>query len=57
LIYAIKFPEDLIGWLANLVLWIEMGVAVFAHSKANKMKSSIPTIVLLLLLSVVLVIA
>jgi len=57
LIYAVRFPEELIGWLANLVLWVAMGVAVFAHSKANKMKSSIPAIVLLLLLSVVLVIA
>ena len=57
LIYAVRFPEELIGWLANLVLWVAMGGAVFAHSKANKMKSSVPVIVLLLLLSVVLVIA
>ena len=57
LIYGVRFPEELIGWLANLVLWIEMGIAVFAFSKANKMKSSIPAIVLLLLLSVVIVIA
>ncbi len=57
LVYAIRYPEELIGWLANLVLWIAMGVAVYAHSKANKMKSAAPAIVLLVLLSVVLVIA
>ena len=56
LIYAIRYPEELIGWLAILVLWIAMGVAIYAHSKANKMKSSVPAIVLLVLLSVVLVI-
>jgi hypothetical protein len=33
-----------------------MGVAVYTHSKANKMKTSAPAVVLLLLLSVVLVI-
>jgi hypothetical protein len=33
-----------------------MGIAVYAHSKANKMKTSAPAVVLLLLLSVVLVI-
>jgi hypothetical protein len=33
-----------------------MGIAVFAHSKANKMKTAVPAVVLLLLLSVVLVI-
>ena len=56
LIYAIRYPDELIGWLAILVLWIAMGIAVFAHSKANKMKTSAPAVVLLLLLSVVLVI-
>lgn len=57
LIYAIRYPEELIGWLAILILWITMGVAVFAHSKANKMKSAAPAIILLVLLSAVLVIA
>jgi len=56
LIYAIRYPEELIGWLANLVLWIAMGVAIYTHSKANKMKSAIPAIVLLVLLSATLVI-
>ena len=56
LIYAIRYPEELLGWLAILVLWVAMGVAVYTHSKANKMKSSAPAIVLLVLLSVVLVI-
>ncbi|MFZ4064011.1 MAG: DoxX family protein [Candidatus Nanopelagicaceae bacterium] len=56
LIYAIRYPEELIGWLAILILWIAMGVAVYSHSKANKMKSSAPALVLLILLSVVLVI-
>jgi len=56
LIYAIRYPEELVGWLAILVLWIAMGVALYAHSKANKMKSATPAIVLLVLLSVVLVI-
>jgi hypothetical protein len=56
LIYAIRYPDELIGWLAILVLWIAMGIAVFAHSKANKMKTAVPAVVLLLLLSVVLVI-
>ena len=56
LIYAIRYPEELFGWLAILVLWIAMGVALYAHSKANKMKSATPAIVLLVLLSVVLVI-
>jgi hypothetical protein len=56
LIYAIRYPDELIGWLAILVLWIAMGIAVYAHSKANKMKTSVPAVVLLVLLSVVLVI-
>ena len=56
LIYAIRYPEELLGWLSILVLWVAMGVAVYSHSKANKMKTSIPAVVLLLLLSVVLVI-
>ena len=56
LIYAIRYPEELIGWLAILILWIAMGVAVYAHSKANKMKTAAPAIVLLVLLSVGLVI-
>ena len=55
-IYAIRYPEELIGWLANLILWIAMGVAIYSHSKANKMKSATPAIVLLVLLSAVLVI-
>ena len=56
LIYAIRYPEELIGWLANLVLWIAMGVAIYSHSKANKMKSAVPAVVLLILLSATLVI-
>lgn len=56
LIYAIRYPEELLGWLSILVLWVAMGIAVFVHSKANKMKSSVPAVVLLILLSVVLVI-
>lgn len=56
LIYAIRYPEELIGWLANLVLWVAMGVAIYSHSKANKMKSATPAIILLVLLSAVLVI-
>jgi hypothetical protein len=56
LIYAIRYPDELIGWLAILVLWIAMGIAVYAHSKANRMKTSVPAVVLLVLLSVVLVI-
>ena len=56
LIYAIRYPDELIGWLSILVLWVAMGIAVYKHSKANKMKSSVPAIVLLLMLSVVLVI-
>ena len=56
LIYSIRYPEELIGWLANLVLWVAMGVAIYSHSKANKMKSATPAIILLVLLSAVLVI-
>ena len=56
LIYSIRYPEELIGWLANLVLWIAMGVAIYSHSKANKMKSGVPAVVLLILLSATLVI-
>ena len=56
LIYAIRYPEELIGWLAILTLWVAMGVAVYAHSRANKMKSAAPAIILLILLSAVLVI-
>ncbi len=57
LIYAIRYPEELTGWLAILILWIEMGALVYAHSRANKMRSSAPVLVLLILLSIVLVIA
>jgi hypothetical protein len=56
LIYAIRYPEELIGWLANLILWVAMGIAIYSHSKANKMKSATPAIILLVLLSAVLVI-
>ncbi len=56
MIYALRYPDSLIGWLAILGGWCTMGGAVYAHSRANKMKTAYPAIVLLILLSAVLVI-
>ena len=57
LLIALRYPDSLLGWSAILLLWLVMGGAVYAHSKANKMKTAYPAIILLVLLSIVLVIA
>jgi uncharacterized membrane protein YphA (DoxX/SURF4 family) len=57
LLVALRYPDSLFGWCAILLMWLVMGGAVYAHSKANKMKTAYPAIVLLVLLSIVLVIA
>jgi DoxX-like family len=56
MVYALRYPDSLIGWLSILGGWVTMGGAVYAHSRADKMKTAIPAITLLLLFSVVLVI-
>jgi uncharacterized membrane protein YphA (DoxX/SURF4 family) len=57
MLYALRYQDSVIGWLAILGAWCTMGGAVYAHSRANKMKSAAPAIILLITLSVVLVIA
>lgn len=57
MLYALRYPDSLYGWLAILGGWCTMGGAVYSHSRANKMKTAAPAVILLVVLSVVLVIA
>jgi len=57
LIYGIRYTGSFIGWVATVVLWCAMGVAIWTHSRANKLKTAFPAGFLLVLLTIVLVIA
>jgi uncharacterized membrane protein YphA (DoxX/SURF4 family) len=56
LIWGLKNPNDSIGWYAALTLWIAMGVAIFAHFRAEKLKTAFPAFLLLFLTTVLMVI-
>ena len=56
LIWGLKNPSDSIGWYAAVTLWIAMGVAIFAHFRAEKLKTAFPAFLLLFLITVLMVI-
>jgi uncharacterized membrane protein YphA (DoxX/SURF4 family) len=56
LIWGLKNPSDSIGWYAAVTLWIAMGVAIFAHFRAEKLKTAFPAFLLLFLTTVLMVI-
>jgi hypothetical protein len=56
LIWGLKNPSDSIGWYAAVILWIAMGVAIFAHFRAEKLKTAFPAFLLLFLTTVLMVI-
>jgi hypothetical protein len=45
-----------IGWYAAATLWIAMGVAIYAHFRAEKLKTAFPAFFLLTLTTVLMVI-
>ena len=56
LIWGLRNPSDSIGWYAAVTLWIAMGVAIFAHFRAEKLKTAFPAFLLLFLITVLMVI-
>lgn len=56
LIWGLRNPSDSIGWYAAVTLWIAMGVAIFAHFRAEKLKTAFPAFLLLFLTTVLMVI-
>jgi uncharacterized membrane protein YphA (DoxX/SURF4 family) len=56
LIWGLKNPSDSIGWYAAVTLWIAMGVAIFAHFRAEKLNTAFPAFLLLFLTTVLMVI-
>jgi hypothetical protein len=56
LIWGLKNPSDGIGWYAAVTLWIAMGVAIFTHFRAEKLKTAFPAFLLLFLTTVLMVI-
>jgi uncharacterized membrane protein YphA (DoxX/SURF4 family) len=56
LIWGLKNPSDAIGWYAAVTLWIAMGVAIFTHFRAEKLKTAFPAFLLLFLTTVLMVI-
>lgn len=56
LIWGLRNPADSIGWYAAAILWIAMGVAIFAHFRAEKLKTAFPAFLLLFLTTVLMVI-
>ena len=56
LIWGLKNRADSIGWYAAATLWVAMGVAIYAHFRANKMKTAFPAFFLLTLTTVLMVI-
>ena len=57
LIYGIRYNGSFVGWISVVVLWCAMGVAIWTHSRADKLKTAFPAAFLLVLLTIVLVIA
>ncbi|CAB4331371.1 MAG: DoxX family membrane protein [Actinobacteria bacterium] len=56
LIWGLKNRADSIGWYAAGTIWIAMGVAIYAHFRAEKLKSAFPAFFLLTLTTVLMVI-
>jgi uncharacterized membrane protein YphA (DoxX/SURF4 family) len=56
LIWGLKNREDSLGWYAAATLWIAMGVAIYAHFRAEKLKTAFPAFFLLTLTTVLMVI-
>ena len=56
LIWGLKNPSDSIGWYAAVTLWIAMGVAIFAHFRAEKLNTAVPAFLLLFFTTVLMVI-
>ena len=56
LIWGLKNREDSYGWYAAATLWIAMGVAIYAHFRAEKIKTAFPAFFLLTLSTVLMVI-
>jgi hypothetical protein len=52
----LKNRADSIGWYAAVTLWIAMGVAIYAHFRAEKLKTAFPAFFLLTLTTVLRVI-
>jgi hypothetical protein len=52
----LKNRADSIGWYAAVTLWIAMGVAIYAHFRAEKLKTAFPAFFLLTLTTVLMVI-
>jgi uncharacterized membrane protein YphA (DoxX/SURF4 family) len=57
LIYSLRYPESFAGWFALAFLWCDMGGAIFAFSRANRMRSAFPAFFFITLLSAALVIS
>jgi hypothetical protein len=56
LIWGLRNPADSIGWYAAGTLWITMGVAIYAHFRADKLKTAFPAFLLFFLTTVLMVI-
>jgi uncharacterized membrane protein YphA (DoxX/SURF4 family) len=56
LIWGLKNREDSLGWYAAATLWIAMGVAIYTHFRAEKLKTAFPAFFLLTLTTVLMVI-
>jgi uncharacterized membrane protein YphA (DoxX/SURF4 family) len=56
LIWGLKNRTDAIGWYAAATLWIAMGVAIYTHFRADKLKTAFPAFFLLTLTTVLMVI-
>ena len=56
LIWGLKNRSDSYGWYAAATLWVAMGVAIYAHFRAEKLKTAFPAFFLLTLTTVLMVI-
>ena len=56
LIWGLKNRGDSYGWYAAATLWVAMGVAIYAHFRAEKLKTAFPAFFLLTLITVLMVI-
>ena len=56
LIWGLKNRADSIGWYAAGTIWIAMGVAIYAHFRADKLKTAFPAFLLFFLTTVLMVI-
>ncbi|MCX6427454.1 MAG: DoxX family protein [Actinobacteria bacterium] len=52
---VIGLRATFIQWGALIVLWVTMGGAIYAHFRAEKVKTAVPAFILLTLISIALV--